>query len=78
MLWVGPNFVLTNVSYINYDCVLNIRLCDRLQENPAYGIYTQLAQCAFLKSQVSICQTLAFVYSYSETFLQLATITYEG
>ena len=40
-------------------------ICDRLRENPAYGINAQVAQCAFLVPQVKNCQTSDFVISMS-------------
>ena len=43
----------------------NIHICDRLRENPAYGINTQVVQCAFLVHQVKNCQTSDFVISMS-------------
>ena len=36
-------------------------MCDRLRENPAYGIRTLFAQCAFLVARVEICQSPDFV-----------------
>ena len=46
---------------IHGTCILYMHNCDRLRQNPAYGIYAQLAQCAFSVPQVSICQTSVFV-----------------
>ena len=40
---------------------LNIYICDRIWENPPYGIRARLAQCAFLVAQVEICQSPDFV-----------------
>ena len=42
-----------------------ITICDRLRENPAYGINAQVAQCAFLVPRVKNCQTSDFVISMS-------------
>ena len=42
-----------------------IIICDRLRENPAYGINAQVAQCAFLVPRVKNCQTSDFVISMS-------------
>ena len=39
--------------------------CDRLRENPAYGINAQVAQCAFLVPRVKNCQNSDFVISMS-------------
>ena len=36
-------------------------ICDRIWENPPYGIRAQFAQCAFLVAQVEICQSPDFV-----------------
>ena len=36
-------------------------ICDRLRENPAYGIRVLFAQCTFLVAQVEICQSPDFV-----------------
>ena len=59
--------------------------CGRLCENPAYGIYAQLAQWAFLVSQVSICQTSVFVMFISRNLsstcyrhLQRLNVSYQG
>ena len=35
--------------------------CDRIWENPPYGIRAQFAQCAFLVAKVEICQSPDFV-----------------
>ena len=37
--------------------VLVVIICDRIWENPPYGIRARLAQCAFLLVQVEICQS---------------------
>ena len=36
-------------------------ICDRIWENPPYGICARFAQCAFLVAQVEICQSPDFV-----------------
>ena len=45
--------------------VNNYNICDRLRENPAYGINAQVAQCSFLVARVKNCQTSDFVISMS-------------
>ena len=45
--------------------VHTLLICDRLRENPAYGINAQVAQCAFLVPRVKNCQTSDFVISMS-------------
>ena len=41
----GSRLTIRGVALTNHvGCVNN---CDRLRQNPAYGIYAQLAQCAF-------------------------------
>ena len=46
-------------------CHLYKIICDRLRENPAYGINAQVAQCAFLVPRVKNCPTSDFVISMS-------------
>ena len=54
----GLEMKLVFLSLVCWVCVFN--KCDQLQENPAYGIHTELVQCALLVLQVSI-------YQYSDT-----------
>ena len=60
----------------------NIYMCDRIWENPPYGIRTRFAQCAFLVAQVEICQSPDFViYNPSSNccrLLRRLVVLYEG
>ena len=40
---------------------LHIIICDRIWENPPYGICARFVQCAFLVAKVKICQSPDFV-----------------
>ena len=44
-----------------YDVVLYRHICDRLHENPPYGINAQFTQCAFLVPKVETYQISFFV-----------------
>ena len=60
-------------------------ICDRLWENPAYGIRALFAQCAFLVAQLEICQSPDFVIYMSNNpssnccrLLRRLVVLYEG
>ena len=60
-------------------------ICDRLRENPAYGIIAQIAQCAFIVHQVQNCQSPAFVIFMSKNLssncyrrLRRLGVSYQG
>ena len=60
-------------------------ICDRIWENPPYGIRTPFAQCAFLVAQVEICQSSDFVIYMSNNpssnccrLLRRLVVLYEG
>ena len=62
-----------------------IIICDRLRENPAYGIRALFAQYAFLVAQVEICQSPDFVIYMSNNpssnccrLLRRLVMLYEG
>ena len=61
-----------------------IYICDRLRENPAYGIRALFAQCAFSVPQVEKCQSPVFVIFKSNLSTNLCrrlrrlTVSYEG
>ena len=69
-------------------CTLHIMeecICDRLRENPAYGIRALFAQYAFLVAQVEICQSPDFVIYMSNNpssnccrLLRRLVMLYEG
>ena len=59
--------------------------CDRIWENPPYGICARFAQCAFLVAQVEICQSPDFVIYMSNNpssnccrLLRRLVVLYEG
>ena len=49
--------ILVRAYFKNNTCII----CDRIWENPPYGIHTRFAQCAFLVAQVQICRSPDFV-----------------
>ena len=51
--------VYVHMCVCMYKCACAI--CDRIWENPPYGIRARFAQCAFLVAQVEICQSPNFV-----------------
>ena len=59
-------------------------ICDRIWENPPYGIRARFAQCAFLVAQVQICQSPDFVIYMSNNpsnccrLLRRLVMLYEG
>ena len=60
-------------------------MCDRIWENPPYGIRARFAQCAFLVAQVQICQSPDFVIYMSNNpssnccrLLRRLVVLYEG
>ena len=60
-------------------------ICDRIWENPPYGIRAQFAQSAFLVAQAEICQSPDFVIYMSNTpssnccrLLRRLVVLYEG
>ena len=60
-------------------------ICDRIWENPLYGIRARFAQCAFLVAQVQICQSPDFVIYMSNNpssnccrLLRRLVVLYEG
>ena len=59
-------------------------ICDRIWENPPYGIHARFAQCAFVVAQVEICQSPDFVIYMSNNpsncclLLQRLVVLYEG
>ena len=61
-----------------------IIICDRIWENPPYGICARFAQCAFLAAQVEICQSPDFVIHMSNNpsnccrLLRRLVVLYEG
>ena len=64
-------------------CLLSI--CDRIWENPPYGINAQFAQCAFLVPLVRNCQSSDFVIYMSKNLssscyrrLRRLGVTYQG
>ena len=64
---------------------ISILICDRIWENPPYGIRTQFAQCAFLVALVEICQSPDFVTYMSNNpssnccrLLRRLVVLYEG
>ena len=71
-------------------CLLQLRRttfdkCDRLRENPAYGIRALFAQCAFLVAQLEISQSPDFVIYMSNNpssnccrLLRRLVVLYEG
>ena len=48
-------------------------ICDRIWENPPYGIQARFAQCVFLVAQVEICQSSDFT-----TLLLTVAVFYGG
>ena len=64
----------------------NLTICDRIWENPPYGICARFAQCAFLVPKVEICQSPDFVIIYMSNnlssnccrCLQRLVVLYEG
>ena len=73
-------------SSILFNCFYTCNiLCDRIWENPLYGICARFAQCAFLVAQVEICQSPDFVIymSYNPSsnccrLLRRLVVLYEG
>ena len=60
-------------------------ICDRIWENPPYGIRARFAQCAFLVAQVEICESPDFVIYISNNpssnrcrLLRRLVVLYEG
>ena len=61
-------------------------ICDRIWENPPYGICVRFAQCLFLVAQVEICQSPDFVIYMSNNpsfnccrlLQRLVIVLYEG
>ena len=60
-------------------------ICDRIWENPPYGINAQFAQCAFLVPLVRNCQSSDFVIYMSKNLssncyrcLRRLGVTYQG
>ena len=60
-------------------------ICDRIWENPPYGIRARFAQCAFLVAQVLICESPDFVIYISNNpssnccrLLRRLVVLYEG
>ena len=60
-------------------------ICDRIWENPPYGINAQFAQCAFLVLLVKNCQSSDFVIYMSKNLssncyrrLRRLGVTYQG
>ena len=51
--------------------------CDRIWENPPYGINVQFAQCTFLVPRVKNCQSSDFVIYMSKN-LSSVTVVYGG
>ena len=65
--------------------MVTVAICDRIWENPPYGIPTRFVQCAFLVAQVEICQSPDFVIYMSNNpssnccrLLRRLVVLYEG
>ena len=68
-----PSFVYYNITQFScqFDSVMEYKksiICDRIWENPQYGIRVRFAQCAFLVAQVEICQSPDFVIHVEQPF----------
>ena len=79
---VGKSHACMHVIKLIYSDTLK---CDRLRENPAYGIRALFAQCAFLVAQSEICQSPDFVIYMSNNpssnccrLLRRLVVLYEG
>ena len=63
-----------------------IHICDRIWENPPYGIRARFAQCASIVAQVEICESPDFVIYISNNpssnrcrlLRRLVVVLYEG
>ena len=53
-------------------------ICDRIWENPPYGINAQFAQCAFLVPLVRTFKVQILSYTCQRTFLLTVTVVYGG
>ena len=52
--------------------------CDRIRENPPYGIRARFAQCTFLVAQVEICRSPDFVIYMSNNPSSLTVAIFYG
>ena len=68
-----------------YQVKVLIKLCDRIWQNPAYGIHALFAQCMLLVPQVKKCQSWVFVIYMPKNLstnlcrrLRRLTVSYKG
>ena len=84
-MYSGRDYPDKSRSCTFWPCYPYLIICDRIWENPPYGIRARFALCAFLVAQVEICQSPDFVIYMSNNpsfncycLLWTLVVPYEG